>query len=263
MHLRNEKRHSIHDVNGLLRDVTTWHGNGNAKAPNEIANQKWTSERRAVDPDYWGEGAYMTVTLRYDDQCKNGHKSFAITADIQRPSARDVEACGCLHDEIRQYFPELSGLIAWHGVSDDGPLHYIANTCYLASNRDCHGLLKGEAKQIINGRTKLPVWECVVIGPDGEEKRIPSWANAETKPDLAHKLEWRPVLRIGEGKERDLDAARRCANWPDAPTELLTGPRDKLKKALRDRLPALIAAFNKDMAATGFICDVTNDLESK
>jgi len=41
-----------------------------------------------------------------------------------------LEACGCLHDEIRQHFPELAHLIKWHLVSTDGPLHYIANTLY-------------------------------------------------------------------------------------------------------------------------------------
>lgn len=34
-----------------------------------------------------------------------------------------------------------------------GALHYVENTCYHASDRDCHGLRKGEKRQIKNGQT--------------------------------------------------------------------------------------------------------------
>ena len=252
--IKQEERRDVYGVPGRAHNVVTWHGNGNKNAPNEIANQKWTSDPRPVDQDYWGRGAKMSVELRFDDQCKNGHKTFAITAEIYRPGARDVEACGCLHDEIQRYFPEFAPLTAWHSVSDSGPLHYAANTCYHASDRDYNGLRKGETKQLVNGKSKLPVWECVVIGPDGEEvPRVPSWVDAETVPENNYKLEWRPRLIIGEGKERDLDAARRSANWPDAPEKLLTGPREELETALAARLPQLLSDFQAAMGSCGFI----------
>lgn len=142
--LRDETRRDILGVPGLAGAVVTWHGNGNAKAPFEIANQKWVSERRPVDPEYWGKGRYIRAEIRHDDSCKNGHPSFAITAEINRPGSRDGDAFGCLHEEIAKYFPELAPLIRWHLSSTDGPLHYVANTLYHLSDKDVHGLKAGQ-----------------------------------------------------------------------------------------------------------------------
>jgi hypothetical protein len=79
---------------------------------------------------YEGQTRKMTVSLRFDDECKNGHDSFGITADIGRSD--NPVACGCLHSEIRAHFPELAKYIKWHLTSTDGPLHYFANTIYWA-----------------------------------------------------------------------------------------------------------------------------------
>lgn len=91
-------------------------------------NQKKTFGPKPIDG--WGKGAQITATVRFDDECGNGHNSFAITAEIRRPRARDCDACGCLHDEVAKHFPELAPLIKWHLCSTDGPMHYIANTEY-------------------------------------------------------------------------------------------------------------------------------------
>jgi hypothetical protein len=82
--------------------------------------------------------------MRFDDQCKNGHNDFAITAEVREPGRRDVSACGCLHDDIAAVFPELAPLIRWHLVGTDGPMHYIANTLYFASDADAYGRRAGE-----------------------------------------------------------------------------------------------------------------------
>lgn len=97
------------------------------------------------------EGDYrVQVRLRYDDDCGNGHNTFSITGSIEERTAngkwREL-CCGCLHDEIPKYFPEFSPLIKWHLTSSDGPMHYMANSMFHASNRDCWGKLKGEPKQ--------------------------------------------------------------------------------------------------------------------
>jgi hypothetical protein len=62
---------------------------------------------------------------------------FAITAEIGRRQARRGRWCaaafGCLHDEVREHFPDLAPLIRWHLCAvDDGPLHYVANAQYWA-----------------------------------------------------------------------------------------------------------------------------------
>lgn len=136
--IRQESAHSIAGVPGrmftLHRPPAPWKAG-------TFANQKWVSESRPVEG--YGEGARLTVEMRFDDQCKNGHNDFAITGEIRRPR-RGFEAGGCVHDEIAQAFPELAHLIRWHLTSTDGPMHYVANTCYLAGDRDCYGRAQGE-----------------------------------------------------------------------------------------------------------------------
>lgn len=105
-------------------------------------NQKFVSYGRAIDG--YGKDAKLSVEIRFDDECGNKHQTFAITAEVRRPRENDVEACGCLHDDIAAVFPEFAPLIKWHLMNTDGPMYYIANTTYHASNRDCFGRAPGE-----------------------------------------------------------------------------------------------------------------------
>lgn len=148
--------------------------------------QRWVSEPRPVKG--YSAGAELRVELRFDDEPGNGHNSFAITGTVTTPASRrrnDTEAGGCLHDDITRVFPELAGLVKWHLVSTDGPMHYAANTCY----------------------------------------------------------------HVQQGR---LDAARRCAVWPEATDEQLTAPRAELEASLQARLPALLDQFRADMERAGF-----------
>jgi hypothetical protein len=179
---------------------------------------------------------------------------FSLTGDIYRwfdssnCTAKESITCGCIHDDISKHFPELQPYIKWHLCGLTEPMHYIANTLYHAGNRDCHGLLKDEKRQIINGRTKEPCWELVAY-VDG--KRMPLYKlermhDSAEAPTQVPTLVWEPLWRIGEGKERELDYARSSAIWPDATDEELTAPG--LKERLEARLPALMEEFHKDMA---------------
>lgn len=108
-------------------------------------NQTWKSDPRPVDG--YGTDGTMQVEIRFDDECMNGHQSFAITANVYTKESRrhnDIAAGGCMHDEIARVFPELAPLIKWHLVSTDGPMHYVANTVYLAGDRDYNGRRAGE-----------------------------------------------------------------------------------------------------------------------
>ncbi len=85
--------------------------------------------------EYEGELCDMIVKIRHDDECRNGHNTFAITADIYKHGRRTDRAFlagGCLHDEIAEHFPEFKSLLKWHLCSTDGPLHYVANSVYHA-----------------------------------------------------------------------------------------------------------------------------------
>jgi hypothetical protein len=103
-----------------------------------------------------GAGGIVSVSMRFDDQCNNGHETFSITGTYR--TADDIkrrrEGCGgCIHEEIARFFPSLAHLIRWHLVSTDGPMHYPGNVLFLAGVRDCWGLLKGQVRN-----TKKHVW---------------------------------------------------------------------------------------------------------
>ena len=76
----------------------------------------------------------LTVTIRHDDSCGNGHNTFSITG-VYRYGSGGYTA-GCIHEEIGEFFPELKYLIKWHNCSTDGPLHYIENTMFLSTAGD-------------------------------------------------------------------------------------------------------------------------------
>jgi len=96
-------------------------------------------------PDY-GQ-VDLIINIRYDDRCGNGYNSFAITGDLYvagRRGDRNLIACGCIHDQIKLLAPEYSHLIKWHCMNSDGPMHYLANSLYHASDKDHNGYKKGE-----------------------------------------------------------------------------------------------------------------------
>ena len=221
-----------------------------------ILNQKIVAKREYQED---GRRYRITAALRFDDSCGNGQESFAITGDIDEWAGRTWRdySGGCIHDEIARHFPELAHLIKWHLFDTRGPMHYIANTAYLAGDRDYNGLLAGEERQIKNGKSGLPSWRFVLVDETGEEvKTRPQYLDSETRPETNIKGEWRPWLRIGEGKARELEAARRAACWPEATDAELSAPRAELEAALLARLPALLAAFKTDIEAAGLLWPV-------
>ena len=64
-------------------------------------------------------------------------------------------------------------------------------------------------------------------------------------------LQWRPLMQNGEGKGRELDAARKTAVWPEATDEELCAEPEKLREALAARLPRLLEQFRCDIEAAG------------
>jgi hypothetical protein len=262
--IAGERQHEINGVPGRYVGATVRQD----EKPGCFCHQRWISVSRPIRG--YGAGATLRVEMRFDDDCRNGHNSFAITAEVRIPGRRDVEACGCLHEEIAKVFPELAPLIKWHLVSADGPMHYIANTVYLAGDRDCRGLRKGETRQLRNGRTGEACWELRAVNdgaaiisstPTGQgykhDSHLPLYALVTStdgeRPPVAPTLEWVPTLIVGEGKARELDAARRVANWPEATDAQLCAEPAELRAALEARLPALLAEFRAAMVSAGFL----------
>lgn len=83
-----------------------------------------------------GKNFLVEAEVRFDDECGNGHNSFAITGtkylcDVNGGKVR-WESGGCIHEEIAKHLPELEPLIKWHLCDTNGPLHYVANSLYWA-----------------------------------------------------------------------------------------------------------------------------------
>lgn len=184
-----------------------------------------------------------TVTIRYDDQCGNGHNIFSVTA-----SGPNIG--GCCHDRVAKYFPHLKKYLKWHLTSSDGPLHYIDNTIFHAGDRDCWGGKKGEVRWVefgLKGKNGLPV-------VDKNGKAV-AWKESDEAQTVAAQIGAEVVevpWRFYEGKERDLDAARDAAIWPDATDEQLTAEPEELKKMLEARHGKLMEEFRADMIELGF-----------
>jgi hypothetical protein len=156
--------------------------------------------------DTTGQKWTITAQVRHDDQCGNGHNSFAITGNIFKGGEDYIG--GCIHKDIAEHFPELAPFIRFHLYNTEGgPMHYLANTIYLAGERDCHGLLKGEFRQHLSrgkyqaeGIEGVPNWELKI---NGLPKNNDIYATG--KPDAPTiTAEWVPSGRTGEGKERQL-----------------------------------------------------------
>lgn len=266
-------------------------------------NQKIKKEKFYTEN---GKEYRITCTIRHDDECRNGHNSFSVTGDIHEKTRIGWRhySGGCIHEEIVKHFPEYAHLLKWHLMStDEGPMHYIANTVYLAGDRDHWGKLKGEVKSYAT-RVKFgnfPIgfkyenafltwlraqeknksgifadavtWQVIPVQhpPDtykfGDKYTITGYEGIawyqcpfdtvqEAREFIIACLNF-PLHFVetpdswGEGKERELDAARRCAVWPDATDEELTAP--DLKDRLLARLPKLLEDFRRDIEALGMV----------
>lgn len=85
----------------------------------------------------------LKVTIRLNDECKNGHEDFAITADLYERTTKGERwiSSGCLHDEIARSFPEFTPFIALHLCNHEGvPMHGIANGFYWFTGMFADGL---------------------------------------------------------------------------------------------------------------------------
>lgn len=199
----------------------------------------------------WREGGKiheLKIAIRYDDGCGNGHNTFSITGELR--VNYKIDSCGCLHELIEKTFPQYRHLIKWHLVSSNGPMHYIANTLYHVSDRDCWGLRKGERRQIRNEKSGKPSWKLAILDSLNQEVEPDKYLDSDTKPPIEYRVEYVPWEHIGEGKDRELALARSTAVWPDATDEELLSP--DLEGKLKARLPRLMEAFKQDMEALGF-----------
>ena len=242
-----------------------------------------------------GETLKIIANLRYDDECGNGHNTFSITGDIYYKKGNGQwgdYGGGCIHDEIGKHFPELKPYLKWHLTSSDGPMHYIANTLYHASDKDCNGKRKHEpyayrwtvkfADSPISNKisNKFNTFLQDRIGTG--DFQVCSFAH-EREPDtysdnyslvgftekwyeapfnsLIEAQEFCEALNTckveffkiptqwSKGKDRDLDAARSSAVWPEATDAELISPN--LKEKLESRHDSLMDEFYHAVVSLG------------
>lgn len=126
-----------------------------------LKNQKvkFTKENVNVNGEVYRK---VIATVRFDDQCGNGHHSLGVTGDAwyHDDFRRDPSTCGCIHEILLVAFPELKEVIDMHLMSTDGPMHYVANTMYHARTTTHEGKKVGEPvkfeKVVFIGNSKWP-----------------------------------------------------------------------------------------------------------
>ena len=126
-----------------------------------LKNQKVTFTKKNVKVN--GE-LYRKViaTVRFDDQCGNGHHTLGVTGDAwyHDDFRRDPSTCGCIHDILLVAFPELKNVIDMHLMSTEAPMHYVANTMYHVRTTTHEGKKVGEPvkfkKKVLIGNSKWP-----------------------------------------------------------------------------------------------------------
>lgn len=227
-----------------------------------------------------------TLELRYDDDCGNGHNSFAVTLSTW-------SSAGCQHDLVEKVFPEFAYLIPWHLCGSDGPMHYIPNTLYQAGDRDHWGLLAGEPHhfdtrikfgdfpityeatkeliEFVDGMSPANLADLEILAVHHKDSTghvfSPKYTLGGMDAETWHKCPFdtldeadqfiaaagsypielvKTATSWGEGKAPELESARSCAIWPEAELE------DFTESKLLDRLPGLLERFKVDMEALGF-----------
>lgn len=207
--------------------------------------------------NYDGTRCDLVISIRYDDECGNNHNTFAITGDIYKRGQRSDRAYlagGCVHAEIAKH-ATLAPLIKWHLCSSNGPLHYVANTLYHISDKDCNGLKQGEYQSFtykVMVKDKCLYTSRIFysfrnwIHRDEAKEQATTFLK-DIKPQLLPKIVQCGDGAASKGKPRDLDAARSTAIWPDATLEDLT------EENLKARLPALMQDFKTTIESLGFI----------
>lgn len=78
------------------------------------------------------------VTIKLNDECKNGHNDFSITGEVYQKGKpktdRNMICCGCCHDAILEAFPEFKMFVDLQLCSSDGyPMFLGKNAAYWIS----------------------------------------------------------------------------------------------------------------------------------
>jgi len=85
------------------------------------------------------DGNSMFIKIRLNDECKNGHQDFSITASIYEKGKPHTDryfiSGGCCHDEIVKARPDLKIFVKLHLCDYEGiPMYAVENGFYYLTN---------------------------------------------------------------------------------------------------------------------------------
>jgi hypothetical protein len=171
----------------------------------------------------------ITAFVRWDDTCRNGHNTFGVTGEVRRGPNFDMG--GCIHAEVASHFPELAGVIKYHLMSAEGPLHYKANTLFwLGYNGNAHPSKHGPNPPHLEYARSTAVW------PDMPESFL---FTADHRRDTKGTP---PDWWTGTDTVRAVEKAKAAAE----------AKRVVVEQALDARLPTLMAEFRQAVEQLGF-----------
>lgn len=192
---------------------------------------------------YTNGGETLIVEVKFDDECGNGHNTLSVTGTLYDNTVRrwgptndeSVICFGCIHDIIRDprfgVDQAVLDAIPYHLMSTDGPMHYLANVMFHASDRDCWGHRNGEPSKfseaffVANSPVAYRVsWQAA--------KKIKEVINSNKEcyvSKVSHKnrpgetYEFAPKYTVLIGDERDpewyecpWDTCEEASEWMDA-----------------------------------------------
>lgn len=79
------------------------------------------------------------VSIRLNDECKNGHQDFAITGDLYKAGKPKIDryhiSGGCIHEDVLNFFPEFKQFVRLHLCDYEGiPMYAVENGYYHLTN---------------------------------------------------------------------------------------------------------------------------------
>ena len=86
------------------------------------------------------EKSNCVISIRLNDECKNGHEDFSITADFWKLESPRTDGNwimgGCCHEEILKFRPDLKIFVDLHLNDFRGyPMYYIQNAFFHLKNK--------------------------------------------------------------------------------------------------------------------------------
>lgn len=238
-----------------------------------------------------GNGKDVIISIRLNDEFRNGHEDFAITADVYvagKRGDRNMISCGCCHDDIMEVAPEFKPFIDLHLSDCHGvPMHAISNGFYHLKNSskavainylrideaEYNYLLSAESETYLSFLlVKIGLIERWKIEAEQAIKTLEELTGSEFE-STATRLQYKPLTKeqttdieakIAEGyylpEAIQARAAEKAAAARQKKFDTLKADRDKAIKKINDKYNIEFAVLSAGLPLDNFIYyDHTNE----